>query len=743
MEHRYRSISKTDCYLTDFNDLPSNIHEILQSVCNFSLGENAVTVTPKLFYNYIMLILPVCHTHFAQSHHENYFQNVENEKNNFADHPNMMCLHNLKCTKCLLLCALSSIKGVFSMSSKPNNLDVVADIQHNSLPNELQFAHPTFKPLTAELGTNTAEQRLIGNDHGWYLKVAKLMIKNDDLTHLLIKYLSYDCLFTSYESKKVILTMIKGRFISVQQILLDINKQCTSGSCTAYINVLKELLSPKLFPQDIIAETFIHVQSSDFLLTFLASKFDAEKNTFCNNHEVIEYLSLLNKIIKVGVKQNVNCDNNSDYLCYVLQTSVLPYADVFFSLPLERKGHVTCSKYLKLLGELFGVVSNLQTSVPRSIVDLSNIVWPQLLNHFHAAFSSGLLSSTNFVSSEKCLNESSSKSSISVVTKLIIEVSFKSCAISLTETKKQVASISNMLHSLWLEIERLVTESKKAEAWLPNVFGDQDDKWIISLFCLLIIWTKFNKAKQAFSADSSYSFVEMEQLMHTICPHKLFFQFVRFIKYDHLILADFLTSPETEFLNYLVLYLHTLIENWDNVCITSLATKNRDKADEIGTLGANKENDNLQSSNCTIVSKEETKAEFPSNSSHAYSAEEKESPYLELMNNESFNENSKKSLVLYSDTDSDDDTCTADLNVQPQQIDQQVKLTGNKVVEKHGLDSIQDTEEKEIVKVIEMFIRLMLYIERLLSKNLFPYNARPLLKLLEKVEKNYESISNA
>lgn len=53
-----------------------------------------------------------------------------------------------------------------------------------------------------------------------------------------------------------------------------------------------------------------------------------------------------------------------------------------------------------------------------------------------------------------------------------------------------------------------------------------------------------------------------QMLQQTICPHRLFLQLVRFIDYDHLVLTDFLTSPETPFLFYFTQYLHVIIEDW-------------------------------------------------------------------------------------------------------------------------------------------------------------------------------------
>lgn len=50
-------------------------------------------------------------------------------------------------------------------------------------------------------------------------------------------------------------------------------------------------------------------------------------------------------------------------------------------------------------------------------------------------------------------------------------------------------------------------------------------------------------------------------------PHALFVSLLNFISFDHSVLLDFLISPETCFLSYLLLYLRFILGNWKLFCM--------------------------------------------------------------------------------------------------------------------------------------------------------------------------------
>ena len=55
-----------------------------------------------------------------------------------------------------------------------------------------------------------------------------------------------------------------------------------------------------------------------------------------------------------------------------------------------------------------------------------------------------------------------------------------------------------------------------------------------------------------------------QEFLRIFSPHKLFLNFVEFVDFDHLVLSDFLISPETSFLPYFITYLHVhhILEDW-------------------------------------------------------------------------------------------------------------------------------------------------------------------------------------
>ncbi|KAL3867398.1 hypothetical protein ACJMK2_044603 [Sinanodonta woodiana] len=89
--------------------------------------------------------------------------------------------------------------------------------------------------------------------------------------------------------------------------------------------------------------------------------------------------------------------------------------------------------------------------------------------------------------------------------------------------------------------------------WLPYLYGEQDDVWIEALLDLLDI---------ALMVSRKHS-PKNPSVEAWICPHFLFHQFLQITIFDHSVLVDFLASPETRFLSYLLKYLKYTLNTWD------------------------------------------------------------------------------------------------------------------------------------------------------------------------------------
>ncbi|XP_052804794.1 uncharacterized protein LOC128234556 isoform X2 [Mya arenaria] len=126
------------------------------------------------------------------------------------------------------------------------------------------------------------------------------------------------------------------------------------------------------------------------------------------------------------------------------------------------------------------------------------------------------------------------------------------------------------------QLDAVVREVVKVEcqghlfAWLPEVYVDQDDMWISVLDIIL----------------------DLYQCPDKLCQHHyLFLQFVGIVGYDHVTLVDFLTSPETNFREYLVKYLEHLKQTWKPFmdCVDHFKKHERDEFSETENDSGNKD----------------------------------------------------------------------------------------------------------------------------------------------------------
>ncbi|XP_029646963.1 uncharacterized protein LOC115220903 isoform X1 [Octopus sinensis] len=90
--------------------------------------------------------------------------------------------------------------------------------------------------------------------------------------------------------------------------------------------------------------------------------------------------------------------------------------------------------------------------------------------------------------------------------------------------------------------------------WLPEIFGDQDDAWIEILLAITDLYI----LSKTWYEEQSQSY----KLTDLLNPHKLFIQLLKSMAFDHSVLLDLLTSPETCFLLYFLKYLKLVSQEW-------------------------------------------------------------------------------------------------------------------------------------------------------------------------------------
>ncbi|CAH1797476.1 unnamed protein product [Owenia fusiformis] len=121
----------------------------------------------------------------------------------------------------------------------------------------------------------------------------------------------------------------------------------------------------------------------------------------------------------------------------------------------------------------------------------------------------------------------------------------KSCAtLSLAGSKESAASFTQLCYFV---SSIIMSDGADEEKWMFRLYRDQDDGLIESLICVLVIYQHT---------------VHQEARNSWLLAHRLFLNCMDHFSFDHTVLLDLLTSPETSFLLYLTKMLKLLINEW-------------------------------------------------------------------------------------------------------------------------------------------------------------------------------------
>lgn len=72
----------------------------------------------------------------------------------------------------------------------------------------------------------------------------------------------------------------------------------------------------------------------------------------------------------------------------------------------------------------------------------------------------------------------------------------------------------------------------------------------------------------------------LTNIREKLIPHLLFMEFMQSIDFDHSILLDLLISSETRFLEYIVIYLHFVVDDWKSFSLSVEAFKQKPRINE-------------------------------------------------------------------------------------------------------------------------------------------------------------------
>lgn len=253
--------------------------------------------------------------------------------------------------------------------------------------------------------------------------------------------------------------------------------------------------------------------------------------------------------------------------------------------------------------------------------------------------------------------------------------------------------------------------TRSESEWLCRLFLDgDDDAMVFILFTVLQIYIRLTALV---NQDSHLRKVlNSSSIMVMLCPHQLFWNYLKIFDFDHSLFLDLLISSETDFLQYFTSYLHCMRLEWEHcgVVFRKLEAEGR----------------NL----------EESSSESDSEAAEPVSKRMR----VETDCTESFDSSSKKRQ-------------RAELNgINVIQVEHSDEHMGMVVMnrpevkgEKATLDrSSNETKDNDkginpgLDQVLSVMIRLRMSLERLQQKKMFPYTISPLIRLLVKIEELYE-----
>lgn len=238
---------------------------------------------------------------------------------------------------------------------------------------------------------------------------------------------------------------------------------------------------------------------------------------------------------------------------------------------------------------------------------------------------------------------------------------------------------------------------------------------------------------------------KLNELVDFINPHRLFLQFICFIKYDYLVLVDFLSSPETSFLFYFTHYLHVLIMEWSHFEKMCMENDNFPKQPE-SFICSHDESLNNPCSACMFHAESNSLLQSGTHSKNMSSdctSKNKAagSEFTGPKHRTTTGSVIVQNLVPYSDSDDsdeeDDDPHQNNHFVTHSSLCALDEITCLSQSGKENVSSMT-TQNNTMVFVMEMLIRLRIHLEKLDEKSLFPYNVKPLIKLLERCEDVYD-----
>jgi len=690
-------------------------------------------------------------------------------------HTSARCL-NKDCFQCKTLLVVSTVATIL-------DVHVAEQLKTNSTTAGDEECENKLVNIDSQVVESSLDQEVVKKESkqqsSWYEQTLRCLHENE-ICLLLVPFLQCDCHFISFTVRKILVEGMSCGIFKVSNILDALNNLLTKTSQKSgqLIDFLTLIISDKRSKQETNSTTIEWILENRLKLEV---KMDMSPSSSGEVYDSVRLWSYLFKYISRSELTTEISESNLEFF----QNQIKLLSKSWDIEPADH-GCLLCVQYLKFVSSVFSVLDDF----PNIVYKVSHVILEYSSTFFSKGFKNNLFKTTDFIGKQIKDEEVCTMYASSLVKRLTLVI-LKATTIKL-QVDQDISTILQALQSLLCNLaiyQKMSANLLPNSDWLTPIFADQDDKWIWSLFWLLKIW-RFIKGysiqndedkvqmvnqpvcnkddsqtttKAAYDLDSlqtkepSASSLDINKVLDTISPHKLFIQFSNYINYDHLVIADFLSSSETRFLQYFLSYLHELENDWDGfqkVC----ETLDQDIALEESNIFyvKNKSSPFTNSQQVHFNSYKRHRLSFVSDhpttciSKNSNNIPHKKMRFSSCENiyenkdHPATSCNDPTSLVVYSDSDSS--SCSNDFDTDENEHFVIKDRLLDESVASEPLSSESDSSlhsmHQEIIKdrVMSFLIRLRFHIQRLSDNDLFPFNIKPLLKQLKACEYCYDNI---
>ncbi|XP_072038585.1 protein Lines homolog 1-like [Amphiura filiformis] len=350
--------------------------------------------------------------------------------------------------------------------------------------------------------------------------------------------------------------------------------------------------------------------------------------------------------------------------------------------------------------------------------------------------------------------------------------------------KEAVENVFIYLHTMskYIINKLDLKEDSEISTWLFELFADQDDSLILIMMMALQLYKLLRSNPVKPAVQDSRTGLSNDD-MDLLNPHIIFSEFLDTVTFDPNLLLDLLISNETCFLLYLVQYIRCILSDWryfsssitGRVASQNSCSKEVDSTDEVMHKGKTIDGKQTNPTN-SVMARTNTSSDKMASSMEGGTRKLADDDKKGLNNCTNVQvlgmqgslekcENKMQTVSTVQTTDDDiestpackkrkmssdsDGSPTKLPNIvleSPQQCNSEssIDLTTSSPIKSNSESSIDSITSRPVKvntildETMTVLIRLRYSVEKISDRGLFPYNVKPLLRLLEQLEDRYE-----